>query len=162
MPDNETIVDLLKKVHQRRRRNRIFKELGVALSIVMPLPVLLKLWDLWSPLRGRTVLIALGVWAIGAVVFIVSRLKSTPTTLSEEAAVLDRQAGLHDEIRTAYWFTQSPRRSAWIDAQIQRAVHTAQRLNIDKLYPRIIPKMIYVPAGLALLLGVLNFLPLPG
>ena len=162
MSNTETILNLLRRANERRRTNRLFKELGIALSMTLPVPVLLKLWDLWSPLRGRTVVIVLALWAIAAAACIVWRLRGGQSNLSEEAAAIDRQAELEDEIKTAYWFTQGSRQSEWIDAQVNRAAQTAHRLNLDKIYPRIIPNGLYMAGVLFLALAVLNFLPLPG
>jgi hypothetical protein len=111
MSNTETILNLLRRANERRRSNRLFKELGIALSMTLPVPVLLKLWDLWSPLRGRTVVIVLALWAIAAAACIVWRLRGGQSNLSEKAAI-DRQAGLDDEIKTAYWFTQGSRQSS--------------------------------------------------
>src|SRR5687768_4816749 len=125
MSNSEAILNLLRRVHERRRINHVIRELGIALSMALPAPVLLKLWDLWSPMRGRTVLLLLAVWAIAAAAIIVWRLRAPKTTLLEEAAAVDQKAGLNDEIKSAFWFTQDSRRSEWIDAQLVRAARTA-------------------------------------
>ena len=162
MSNSETILSLLRKANERRRTNRVFNELGIALTMSLPVPVLFKIWDLWSPIRGRTVAITLGLWAIAAAACIVWRLRGGKTNLFEEAAAIDQKAGLHDEIKTAYWFSQGSRQSEWIDAQMHRAAQTAHRLNLDRLYPRSIPKVCYIAMGLLLALAILNFLPIAG
>jgi DNA repair exonuclease SbcCD ATPase subunit len=82
-------------------------------------------------------------------------------TLEQAADEIDTKAVIHDELKTAYWFINHPQTSDWVDVQIRRAAQRASVLNIDRLYPRVIPNTSYVAAGLFALVIGLNFVPLP-
>jgi hypothetical protein len=80
-------------------------------------------------------------------------------TLADAAARLDRQADMHDQVKTAYWFIRHPSPSDWIDVQIRRTAQDAKRINIDSVFRYPVPKAFYRASALLLVLLLLNFLP---
>jgi hypothetical protein len=160
MSDQEIIVTSLQRVERRIRTNRLFNELTRGAIFFFTLPLLLKIWDLFQPLRGATVSVLVGIWVLlfGAYVLWRSIQKGT---LDQAAASLDGKAELRDELKTAFWFINNPRPSDWVDAQIHRAARTVQSVNLDTVYPRHIPRTSFVAAAIVLLFVVLNFVPLP-
>lgn len=160
MSHREIIIKSLEKAERRLRTNRLFRDLTFSLSLFLLFPLALKIWDLISPLRGRTVAVVLFVWISSLVLYSLSRTLPM-STLEQAAAQLDKKAGLCDELKTAYWFITHPHTSVWVDVQIRRASNRVTELSIDRLYPRVIPASSYLAAALLALLIGLNFLPLP-
>lgn len=160
MSDREIIIKSLEKAERRLRTNRLFGDLTFSLSLFLLFPLAFKIWDLFSPFRGRTVAVALGAWVAYLAIYCFLRILQKGT-LEQTAAQVDTKAALADELKTAYWFITHPRTSDWIDVQIRRASKRASELNMDRLYPRVIPATSYLAAGLLALLIGLNFLPLP-
>src|SRR5438132_14381651 len=107
MSDKEFIIRSLEKVDRRIRTNRLLRELAFGLSVLLVIPVLFKVLDLFRPFRGLTVAGVLTVWLIGAAAYVVWRM-SLRTPLSHAAAALDQKAVMHDEINSAYWFVTNP------------------------------------------------------
>ncbi|PYS18053.1 MAG: hypothetical protein DMG11_34000 [Acidobacteria bacterium] len=110
MSDKDTIIRWLERVERRIRANRLFQELTLGLTLFLTFPLALKIWDLFYPLRGRTITIVVGVWMVSFAAYFVWRLLQKET-LGQAAASVDRRAGLHDEIKTALWFTEALGRS---------------------------------------------------
>ena len=160
MSDKELIITSLRRVERRIRTNRLFTELGLAATIFFAIPLVLKFWDLFEPMRGVTITLIVGTWMLLFAAFIVWRI-AQKATLEHAAASVDKRAGLQDELKTAFWFINNPRPSEWVDAQIRRAACDAQSVNLEVLYPRHIPKTSYVAVGMILLFVSLNFVPLP-
>ncbi len=163
MSDKELIIRSLQKADRRLRTNRLLRELTAAITIFLFIPLVFKSWDLFRPFRGRTVVIFLSVWLIGVLAYALWRI-SMRSTLGHIAAALDHKANLKDEVSSAYWFVTHPgaiRRSGeWVELQIRRAAQRANGLNLDHLFPRVVPQSSYTAAGLLLLLIGLNFIPL--
>ena len=163
MSDKELIIRSLEKADRRLRTNRALRELTTALTILLLIPLVFKACDLFRPFRGRTVVVFLSTWLSGVVAYAVWRI-STRSTLGHTAAALDHKANLKDEMQSAYWFATNPdaiRRSGdWVELQIRRAAKRVGNLNVDHLFPRVIPRASYAAAGLFLLLVGLNFVPL--
>jgi hypothetical protein len=160
MSDKEIIIDSLRRVERRTRTNRLFTELNLGSILFLAIPLLLKIWDLFEPLRGVTISTIGGLWVLLFVGFVIWR-SSQKGSLDQAASSVDGRGDLHDEIKTAFWFINNPRPSEWVDAQIRRAAHKAQNLNVDLLYPRNIPRTSYIAAGMMILFVILNFIPLP-
>jgi hypothetical protein len=160
MSEKEIIIASLRRVEQRTRSNRLWTELSLAATVFVALPLLLKIWDLFEPFRGVTISIIGGLWVLLFAAYVVWRV-SQKGTLEDAALSVDARANLHDELKSAYWFINSPRSSDWIQAQIDRAAASARNLNVEGLYPRQIPKTSYIAAGMVLLFVGLNFVPLP-
>ena len=163
MSDKELIIKSLQKADRRLRANRLLDELTWGLSILLFVPLVFKVWDLFRPFRGRTVVIFLAVWLAAVIAYAVWRM-SQKTTLGHIAAAVDHTASLKDEVKSAYWFVTNPhaiRRSGeWVELQIRRAAQRVSSLDVDALFPRVIPRTLYISAGLFLLFIVLNFIPL--
>jgi hypothetical protein len=163
MSDKELIIKSLQKADRRLRLNRLLDELTWGLSILLSVPLLFKAWDLFRPFRGRTVVIFLTAWLIAVIAYAVWRI-SQKTSLGHIAAAVDHKASLKDEVKSAYWFVMNPqalRRSGdWVELQIRRAAQRVSSMNVETLFPRVIPRTFYIAAGLFLLFIVLNFIPL--
>lgn len=160
MSDKELVIRLLEAVNRRLRRNRILNDAASGLTIALLVPVAFKLIDLAFPFRGITVAIFFAVWTIATAGWITWQARRREP-LERAAANIDQKIGAQDEIKTAYWFIRNPKPSPWVDTQLQRAAQNAQKLQVSALYPSRIPRRSYTAAALILLLGVLNFLPLP-
>src|SRR5947207_1313280 len=103
MSDKEIIVASLHRVERRIRTNRLLKELAFGAIVFLAIPLLLKIWDLYAPLRGVTVSIIVGTWVLLFAVYVVWR-SLQKGTLNEAAASVDATAKMHDELKTAFWF----------------------------------------------------------
>src|SRR5215468_4586357 len=160
MSDKEIIVTSLKRIERRIRINRLLNELTLGAILFLAIPLLLKVWDLFNPLRGGTISIIIGIWVLLFVAYITWRALQRGT-LNEAAVSADTKADLHDELKTAFWFVNNPRPSEWVEAQIRRAARKAQSLKLEQLFPRRIPKTAYLAVAMALLFAGLNFVPLP-
>src|SRR5437667_211508 len=160
MSDKEIIIKSLERVERRIRTNRLLNELALGATFFLAFPLALKVWGLFDPLRGATIAFIAGIWILRFAAYVVWR-SLYRATLRQAAAVIDKAAGLNDEIKTAFWFIHNPRPSEWVDVQIHRASISAKRANLDTFFPRRIPKTSYVAAGLFLLFAGLNFVPLP-
>src|SRR5579871_6224326 len=147
MSDQEIIIASLHRVERRIRANRLLHELAVAAVVCGVLPLLLKVWDLFEPVRGVTAGTILGISVLLFAAYAGWRVMQKGT-LNEAAVSIDAKAGMHDELKTAYWFVRNPRPSEWVDAQVHRAARTAQSISIDRLYPRRIPKTSYIAAAM--------------
>jgi hypothetical protein len=158
MSDKEIILQLLKKVEWRIRANRLLHELAFGLSIVLTFLIALKVWDLFSPLQGLTVT-SLVVASLLLFAGFASWAIRRRGTLDQAAASIDRQAGLQNEIGTAFWFINHPRSSDWIDQQLQRAARNARNINLSRAYPNSFPRTSYVAVAAILLFVGLNFIP---
>ena len=160
MSDQEIIISSLKRVERRIRTNRLFRELAMGATVFLAAPVLLKIWDLVSPIPGRTLTVLAGLWVVVFAAYIIWQIRER-SALSNVAASVDKSAKLQDEIKTAFWFINNPRPSAWVDAQIQRAARTAQSIDLERLYPRRIPHTSYIAAAMILAFVALNLIPMP-
>src|ERR1700757_1655283 len=138
MSDKEIIIKSLERVERRIRSNRLLNELALAATFFLAFLLALKLWDLVDPLCGITITVIPGIWVLLFAAYVVWQ-GLRRGTLSQAAASIDRIAGLHDEIKTAFWFLTNPRRSEWVDVQIHRAASRAQGINIDTFFPRPVP-----------------------
>src|SRR6185369_4025334 len=107
MSDREIIIRSLQKIDRRIWGNRLLRELMFGLSIFLLVPVVFKIWDLFRPFRGVTVIAVLGLWFIGVVGYFASKF-SRKGSLSHAAAAIDKKASLHDELKSAYWFVMNP------------------------------------------------------
>jgi hypothetical protein len=159
MSDKDLIIGLLEAAERRIRRNRNLQSAITLLALALVFPVVLKLIDLFFPLRGIIVAIVLGLWALATLVWIVMRMRGRDT-LEKTAASVDQTAGAHDQLRTAYWFIRNPKESPWVETQIQKAAHNAGKIRVASLYPRRFPRESFIAMGLVILLGFLNYIPL--
>lgn len=160
MSDTETIIHLLRKVEWRLRANRLLHELMRGLCIVLMFLIGIKVWDLFSPLKPTTITFVIAACALFFTGYVVRRLREKGT-LDHAAVSIDRKAGLNDEIKTAFWFISNPRRSEWVDGQIQRAARNARKIDVPRAYPGNIPRTSYTAAAMMLVFVGLNFASLP-
>jgi hypothetical protein len=161
MTDRETIIGLLRKAERRLWADRLFNELSFALALFLLFPLALKACDLFVGFTGTTVAALVGVWFVAFAGYGLT-LSRRKVTLANAAAALDKRVALKEELTTAYWFIENSRSSNWIDGQIHRAARRAQSVDLTRLYPRSVPRTIYVAA--CILLGIigLNFVPTSG
>ena len=159
MSDRELIINFLEKAARRARSNKRFNDIAATLAMALVVPVAFKLLDLIFLFRGRTVVLFLGVWAVATVVWMILRLRGK-SPLSQVAGNIDSKERLQDQLKTAYWFIQNPRDSAWVDAQIRHTAKAAGSLRVDRIFPRRFPRASYLAGGLLFVLVALNFVPL--
>jgi hypothetical protein len=134
-------------------------ELLAALCIILILSILLKVWDLYSPLTFASITTPIAFCGVGFIVYAVSRALRKGS-LFEAAVSLDERAHLSEGVTTSTWFIHSGESSRWIDAQIADTARNAGRIDIRRLYPRAIPRVSYGAALLVVLFIGLNFVPL--
>src|SRR5262245_21069450 len=120
MSDKEAIIRLLRRVEWRIRINRLLQDLTLALSAVMVFLIGIKIWDLFFPLNAIAVAYLIIACGFSFAVYMINRFLRRGT-LDQAAISIDHHAGLHDEIKTAFWFISNPRSSDWVEQQIQRA-----------------------------------------
>src|SRR5213593_388957 len=160
MTDEEIIVQFLKKIEWRIRANQRLGEMTLAVWIALTFLTLIKIWDLVSPFRTSTIRFFIAACTLALFGYALWLLRKKGT-LDEAAVSIDRIARLNDEIKTAFWFIRNPRPSKWVDRQIQRAAHTAAKIDIRRVYPISIPRTSSAAVLMTLVLVALNFLPLP-
>jgi hypothetical protein len=161
MSDSELIIRLLKAAEKRVRSNRVLHEVASGLAIAMLLPVLFKILDFFIGFRLITVAIFFIIWGVATAVWLFWRTRGLGESLPRIAASVDSRSSGHDQLKTAYWFIRNPKDSDWVDIQLKRAAASARSIAVNSLYPRQLPRASYMAMGLILLLGLLNFAPLP-
>jgi len=159
MADKDFIIGLLERVRRRVRSEQRFKVIYAILSGALIFPVLLKLIDLFSPIKGLAVVVLLGIWAVATTVWLIRRTR-IQVSLDQAAENLDRLAHLQDQMKTAWWFIDHPQSSEWVDVHLQRTVRSAGTLKVETLYPGSIPKTFHRAFALMAVFVILNFLPL--
>src|SRR4051812_33370764 len=112
MSDKEIIIGSLRRVEHRIRTIRLFSELTFGAALFLAIPLLLKVWDLFEPLRGATISVIVGIWVLLFTAYVVWRVLQKGT-LNQTAASIDKNAHLQDELKTAFWFINNPRPSEW-------------------------------------------------
>jgi hypothetical protein len=158
MSDTEIIVRLIQSARRRLRARQLLSESTFCVSIVLLFLSLLKILDLLSPFDTRTVTLIIIAGILFFAGYLASRLRKTET-LEDTAASIDRRAGMNDEIRTAFWFIRNPRSSEWINGQLQRAAHSARKIDVRRIYPDLIPRSSFPAAAMLLIFLGLNFVP---
>ena len=157
--DREAILGLLRRVERRIRARRLAHELSRALCAALSIPIVFKVWDLFSPLSGVTVTTAIAVCALAFGVYAILRVCNRANLL-ETAASVDEKANLYDTMTSASWFIQNGESSQWITAQIENASLNTANIDLPRLYPHKIPKSSYAAVTLVVLFIGLNFVPL--
>ena len=160
MSDAEVIVQFLRAVEWRLRANRLIQESIRGLSKVLIALMVIKVWDLISPFKATTIRFILAGCALSFVSYVVWRARQKGT-LDQAAVSIDQRTDLNDEMKTALWFIRNPRSSKWVDIQIRRAAHNADKIDVRRAYPAIMPRTAYAAAAMILVLLGLNFAPLP-
>jgi len=136
-------------------------EVASGLAFALLLPVLFKILDFFISFRLVTVSIFFIIWGTITVLWLVWRTRGLSAPLQQIAASVDDRSRGHDQLKTAYWFIRNPKESEWVELQIRRAAASARSIAVNSLYPRSMPRASYLAIGLVLLLGLLNFMPLP-
>jgi hypothetical protein len=157
--DQERVVRTLTRIARRLRQARVTRELFYGFTWSLILPVSVSVIYRFVAMSWMAVAVLSGLWLLGVAVYGVTTILRKGTLLGAAEAV-DRQADLHDELTTAYWFHREGRSSSWINLQLHRAAVTADDLNVDQLYAWSMPRRARTTAGLLALLLVLNLLPL--
>src|SRR5262245_54680025 len=93
MSDKQIIIASLRRVERRTRANRLFSELNLGAILFLAIPLGLKVWDLFEPLRGVTISLTVGIWVLLFAAFVVWR-GIQKGTLEQAAASVDKLAGL--------------------------------------------------------------------
>ena len=74
MSDKDIIVTAFKRIERRIWANRLFAELNRGATLFLAIPLLLKVWDLFDPLRGVTISILGVAWTAFFAAFVVWRI----------------------------------------------------------------------------------------
>ena len=117
-----------------------------------------SIWNFLAPPRFMAPVYILLVGILVALAHSIWRL-SSPSPLSHTAAVIDRRAGLRDELKSAFWFLDRADNS-WRRLQIARAARSASELDVGALFPRARPPRLVLILTLAVLLLALQLVPL--
>src|SRR5262250_2230889 len=79
MSDKEIIIASLRRVERRIRANRLFTELNLGVTLFLAVPLLLKFWDLFQPMRAVTIGIIVGIWVLLFLSFVLWRVTQRGT-----------------------------------------------------------------------------------
>src|SRR5215471_10583246 len=90
MSDKQIIIAALRRVERRIRVNRLFNELNLGAILFLAIPLGLKVWDLFEPLRGVTISLIVGIWVLLFAAFVVWRTIQKGT-LDQAAASVDKR-----------------------------------------------------------------------
>ena len=137
--DQERVVRTLTRIARRLRQARVTRELFYGFTWSLILPVSVSVIYRFVAMSWMAVAVLSGLWLLGVAVYGVTTILRKGTLLGAAEAV-DRQADLHDELTTAYWFHREGRSSSWINLQLHRAAVTADDLNVDQLYAWSMPR----------------------
>ena len=154
--ERSTITAVLRRIDLKVRFNQTLHHLSVATCLVLSALLLIEVAPLLVPVSvpPETLIVAAGSAAFLAFL-IWSQVGGW--RLERAAGVADQRAGLHDEIKSAYWFIRQDDSSPWVDLLVGRAAQTARRLDPRRLVPVTIPRRF----GLALVLfGLLQVMAL--
>ena len=154
--ERSTITAVLRRIDLKVRFNQTLHHLSVATCLVLGTLLVIEVAPLLVPVSvpPGTLIVAAGSAAFLAFL-IWSQVGGW--RLERAAGVADQRAGLHDEIKSAYWFIRQDDSSPWVDLLVGRAAQTARRLDPRRLVPVTIPKRF----GLALVLfGLLQIMAL--
>jgi hypothetical protein len=161
MKDREIIAGALGSIGRRLWVGRALREAFFGLSVLLFFLVAFQIAGAVQPAGIPTAGIPAGLAAVVAVIacaaFVAWR-SSRSVTLEQAAAHADQRAVLHDELRSALWFSEQAERSPFIDAQLARATATAGNLDARVLVPARAPRSAFAAAGLALLLFLVLWL----
>jgi hypothetical protein len=158
MSDKDLIIGLLEAAERRIRRNRNLQRAITLLALALVFPVVLKLIDLFYPLRGMTVAIILGVWALATIVWLARRTHGRDS-LEKTAAKIDQTAGGHDQLRTVVLVYPQSQGISMGGHSDPKAAHNAGKVRVASLFPRRFSKESFIAVGLIILLGVFELCP---
>jgi hypothetical protein len=155
MKDQELILGLLARVARRLWLNRCLQQLGFVVSLA--LLAWLAYWLLepaFSALPFQPLALLAGCAVLTLCVLYVLRRALNRFTLAQAAGVVDTQAQLKDELKTAYWLATRDAETPFAALQIERAARTSSGIDPARVVPTRFPQS----AWSALLLGVLMIL----
>ena len=159
--ERSAITALLKRIDLKVRFNQTLLHLSIASCSVLGALVLIELAPRLVPVAVPPGSLIVGIGSAAFLAFLLwSRLGGRQ--LERAAGVVDRRAGLNDEIKSAYWFMRQDEASPWIDLLVGRAAGTARRLKLKGLVPVAIPKRFGIALALFGLLWVLALVPSDG
>ena len=140
------VTRVLETIERRLRFDRLFRELIVGFSLSMAVPLVVVFWHLFSPIQTTIFWLITLCWLLGFCSFTFWRL-SQKGSLTQAATSVDLRAKLKDELKSARWFISKSTSSPWVEAHLDRAARTADKLEIAELYPRQIPRNSFVAIG---------------
>ncbi len=156
-----TITAVLRRIDLKVRFNRALHHLSVATCLVLGVLLFMAVAPLLVPVNVPRSGLIVGAGSAAFLAFLLwSQLGGRQ--LARAAGVADLRAGLHDEIKSAYWFMRQKNSSLWTDLVVGRAADTARRLDPRRLVPVVIPKRFGVALALFALLQVMAFVPSDG
>jgi len=132
--------------------------MSIAVCFVLATLVTVKLLGILVNIRAPS---NLNVVAISTALFVAFLLWTQygARHLGRAAVVADNAGGLHDELKSAYWFMRQEHRTAWTETQVQRAAQTARGLQPERLVPTIVPQRFWIALALGGILVLLGFAP---
>jgi hypothetical protein len=145
MKDRDEITRLLRAVAGRMRAARVLQEAGFALCVVLFALAVFELIRI--PLAAiltdvhRSLLLAGLVIFCGAVLWRAFRRVS----MAQAASLVDSRLPLHDEIKSAYWFSSQQRpadgdSAAFVQTHVANAARTAHALKVASVIPVKVPR----------------------
>lgn len=159
--ERSTITAVLRRIDLKVRFNQTLLHLSVATCLVLGALLLIEVAPLLVPVSvpPGTLIVA-----AGSVAFLAFLIWSQVGgwRLERAAGVADQRAGLHDEIKSAYWFIRQDDSSPWVDLLVGRAAQTARRLDPRRLVPVTIPRRFGLALVLFGLLQVMALVPSDG
>jgi hypothetical protein len=155
-PEQQAILGALLRVERRLRLNRLIHTAGLAAGLALvglvAWRVLIWLGPAAPAARALAILLAI-LAAIGLALRIGQRLIARPPGVERAAFEADARAGLHDALRSAYWFMRATDvhtahgAREWIAEQAKQAAARAATLQPAHIVPLRLPAL--VAAGLA-------------
>jgi hypothetical protein len=160
--ERSTITALLKRIDLKVRFNQTLLHLSIASCSVLGALVLIELAPRLVPVGVPPDSLIIGTGLAAFLAFLLWA-QVGGRQLERAAGVVDKRAGLNDEIKSAYWFMRQDEASPWIDLLVGRAAATARRLKPKRLVPVVVHKR-FLGGALALfgLLQILAWVPSDG
>jgi hypothetical protein len=120
---------------RRRRRREVSRRVWRLAPILAGLAVVVALVTRWI---GLSIMVPLGVLAgAGSMLVAYALFAARKRPVSDRvAALIDADAGMDGELRSASWFAERDVASEWADFHLQKAAARLQGLDWTRLYPR--------------------------
>lgn len=161
MKDRETIAALLHGIGRRLWVRRALQEVLAAACVLLFFLIALRMAGAMHP-HGIPAAGIFARLAAAAAVFAflgyVAWRVSHKVSLGQAAAQADARAGLHDELKSAWWFVSHDETSPFIEAQVARAASTARGLDARAIVPGRVPGALYATIALAAAFGAVTWL----
>lgn len=156
--EHSVIRGVLESVDRQVRLNRILDHLSVAVCFVLATLVTVKILGMLVNIWAPSTLIVVATSTALFVAFL-TWTQYGARQLGQAAVVADHAGGLHDELKSAYWFMRQDHRTVWTETQVQRAAQTARGLRPKRLVPTIVPQRFWIAVALGGILVLLGFAP---